>query len=52
MGDMAEEESASTVRGILVAGDFDKKARAAARMVPNLSLRKYSIHFEFSEGDI
>lgn len=51
MGDVAEEESTPTVRGILVAGDFDKKARAAARMVPNISLRKYSIRFEFSEGD-
>ena len=50
MGDVAEEDSTSTVRGILVAGDFDKKARAAARMVPNLSLRKYAIQFEFSEG--
>ena len=51
MGDLAEEESTLAVRGILVAGDFDKKARAAARMVPNLSLRKYSLHFKFSEGD-
>ena len=49
MGDIAEEETENPIRGILVAGDFDQKARSAARMVPNLSLRKYSIRFEFSE---
>ena len=47
MGDLAEEEGADQVRGILVAGDFDKKARAAARVVPSLSLRSYSVRFEF-----
>ena len=30
MGDIAEEEPDQTVRGLLVAGDFDKKARSAA----------------------
>jgi RecB family endonuclease NucS len=49
MGDIAEEEPDSTVRTILVAGDFDEKARSAARMVPSLSLRKYLVHFEFLE---
>ena len=47
MGDVAEEESAE-VRGILVAGEFDDKARAAARVVPGLSLRRYRVKFEFS----
>ena len=51
MGDIAEEEPDSAVRAILVAGEFDKKARAAARMVPNLSLRKYLVRFEFREVD-
>lgn len=51
MGDVAVEEPDTTVRGILVASNFDGKARAAARMVPNLSLRRYAIHFEFSDGD-
>jgi hypothetical protein len=49
MGDVASEEDAK-VRGILVASDFDHKAKAAAKMVPNLTLRKYSIGFAFSEG--
>lgn len=47
MGDVADEESAE-VRGILVAGEFDGKARAAARVVPALSLRRYRVKFEFS----
>ena len=40
MGDIAEEEPDSQVRGILVAGDFDRKARAAARMV--------SLHYRYA----
>ena len=47
MGDVADEESAE-VRGILVAGEFDDKACAAARVVPGLSLRRYRVKFEFS----
>ena len=47
MGDVADEEP-GRVRGILVAGDFDDKARAAARVVPTLSLRRYRVTFEFS----
>lgn len=50
MGDIADEHEDNKVRGILVAAEFDSKAKAAARMVPNLSLQKYSVHFEFSEG--
>ena len=46
MGDIAAEES-NQVRGILVAGDFDNKARAAARVVTSLSLRRYRVSFEF-----
>ena len=47
MGDVMEEEPGVDVRGILVAGDFDKGAKAAARVVPNLSLRSYSVRFSF-----
>ena len=47
MGDIADEEP-GRVRGILVAGDFNDKARAAARVVPTLSLRRYRVTFEFS----
>lgn len=47
MGDIAEEEPDDKVRGILVAGEFDAKARAAARMVPTLLLRSYRVNFEF-----
>jgi hypothetical protein len=50
MGDVAAEDEKVRVRGILVAADFDKKARAAARMVPNLVLRRYSVRFQFFDG--
>jgi hypothetical protein len=50
MGDVAAEEDRVKVRGILVASGFDAKAKAAARIVPNLILRKYSVRFFFSEG--
>jgi len=49
MGDIADEEPDQAIRGFLVAGDFDKKARSAARMVPNLSLCSYRVNFEFRE---
>ncbi len=51
MGDIADEEPDATVRGILVAADFDKKARAVARVVPTLSLRSYRVNFEFTNAD-
>lgn len=48
MGDLLQdEENQRQVRGILVAHDFDKRARAAARVVPTLLLKKYSIEFQF-----
>ena len=50
MGDIAIEEDNGKVRGILIASDFDGKTRAAARMVPNLTLLKYSVRFAFSDG--
>ncbi len=50
MGDAAAEEESGKIRGILVASDFDAKAKAAARMVPNLSLRRYSVQFMFRDG--
>jgi RecB family endonuclease NucS len=51
MGDIQEEEGGKPVRGILVAHDFDKRTKAAARVVPALSLIKYSIEFKFTKGD-
>lgn len=51
MGDIEEEEDDSSTRGILVAADFDTKARAAARVVPTLSLRSYRVNFEFTDAD-
>ncbi|MBK8161578.1 MAG: DUF91 domain-containing protein [Gammaproteobacteria bacterium] len=50
MGDIIAEQDGAGVRGILVASDFDSRAKAAARVVPNLALRKYSVRFLFSDG--
>jgi hypothetical protein len=50
MGDVAAEEETRKVRGILVASSFDPKAKSAARMVPSLILRRYSVRFLFSDG--
>ena len=50
MGDVATEEDGRMPRGMLVASEFDSKAKAAARVVPKLNLRKYSVRFTFSDG--
>jgi hypothetical protein len=50
MGDVAAEDGSGKVRGVLVASEFDAKAKAAARMVPSLILRRYSVRFTFSDG--
>lgn len=50
MGDVALEEPQAQIRGILVASDFDKKAIAAARMAPSLSLKKYAVQFRFADA--
>lgn len=50
MGDVMIEQDGARVRGILVASDFDSRAKAAARMVPDLVLRKYSVRFLFADG--
>ncbi|ACT60716.1 endonuclease NucS domain-containing protein [Hirschia baltica] len=47
MGDTELEED-RPVRGILIAHDFDKRTKAAARIVPSLELRQYSIEFKFT----
>lgn len=47
MGDIADEEPDDGVRGILVAADFDRKVRAAVRVVPTLSLQSYRMNFDF-----
>ena len=47
MGCLSEEESGE-VKGILVAHDFSAKAVYAARVIPNLSLRRYGFVFTFA----
>jgi RecB family endonuclease NucS len=55
MGDIYAD-SEHNVRGLLIAPDFDPRAISAARMVPQLVLRRFSFQFSFetvltSHGD-
>lgn len=47
MGDLAEEEGGRAVKGILVANEFDKRCKSAAKVVPTLSLVRYAVEFSF-----
>lgn len=47
VGDIMEEEATTSVRGIIVAGDFDKSCRSALLAIPNLSLKRYRYNFQF-----
>lgn len=47
MGDIAEEDPDTAVRGIIVAHDFDRRTLSAARAVPDLALTRYAITFAF-----
>ncbi|WP_417449743.1 endonuclease NucS domain-containing protein [Kordiimonas sp.] len=49
MGDLAEDEPEDAVRGIIVAGEFDSKVLSAVRLVPAITLKKYSISFNFED---
>lgn len=51
MGDVAQEEEGRLVRGILIAHEFDKRSRSAARVVPTLQLMRYSVEFRFRQED-
>ena len=51
MGDVSVEEADQRVRGILIAASFDHKAKAAARLIPSLELRAYTITFNFTNVD-
>ena len=45
----AEVDSSRLVRGILVANEFDHRLVVAAKAVPSISLKSYSIQFSFCE---
>ncbi len=49
MADIAneKEQTKENVRGIIVAGDFHKRVRSAARMTPEVELISYSYIFNF-----
>jgi len=45
----AAKSDKKPVRGILIAGDFEKNAIYAASAVPNLQLKKYTFKFTFED---
>ncbi|QEG25161.1 endonuclease NucS domain-containing protein [Mariniblastus fucicola] len=49
IGSVMDEEDVGDVRGMLVASDFDRKARAAAKVVPALTLIRYQFSFQFTQ---
>lgn len=48
MASIKNELGANRVRGIIVAEDFDKKLSLAVTEVPNVSLAKYNVKFDFA----
>ncbi len=48
IGALMETENVKSIRGILVASDFDTRLVYAAKAVSNISLLKYSINFSFN----
>jgi hypothetical protein len=51
MGDLLAEDAGKPVRGILVASGFKVSAVSAARVVPNLELKKYGFRFSFEAAN-
>lgn len=47
MGSVMDEEGRDDVRGIIIASSFDAKARAAAKVIPALTLMSYQFSFQF-----
>lgn len=50
MGDLISEEPTASVRGMIVAAEFDKSCRSSVRVIPNLTLKRYRFSFEFGEA--
>lgn len=50
MGDLIAEEPGRTVKGILIAHDFDQRSLSGAKMVSALQLIKYAVEFKFTPG--
>lgn len=49
IGCLSEIKAADSIRGILVASDFDKRVVYAAKALPNIKLVKYRVAFELEE---
>ena len=51
MGDIADDDEPDSLRGIIVAHEFDQRTKSAARAVPNLTLVRYAVSFTFQSED-
>jgi RecB family endonuclease NucS len=52
MGWVSENlERGASIKGIIVANEFTERIKLAAKVVPNLSLKRYQIEFTFSETE-
>lgn len=49
MGDIQTEHPGTPVRGLLIAPEFEDRVRAAARVVPTLTMKHYSFKFSFED---
>jgi endonuclease len=49
MASIKEELEKDSVRGIIVAEEFDKKLKLAVTQVDNVSLVKYKVKFDFEK---
>ena len=47
MGAIMQEADEKSVRGILLASDFDESVILASKVIPNLTLKKYGFQFTF-----
>lgn len=50
MGDLIGEEPNTSIRGILVAAEFDKSCLSGVRAIPTLKLKRYRFSFTFEEA--
>ena len=49
MGDLKSDEPDAEIRGILVAGDFDKSCRSSVLVVPGITLKRNRFAFSFDD---
>lgn len=49
MGALHEEDEDQSIRGIIIASDFEKRVLYATKQMNNLKLMKYALNFDFTQ---